>query len=304
MDEGAVDPDFPVPNFNHAIAFVPISDVTVPWTTHWPETQPFGRGLWVDCTWSTCSIRDLPWTVQGAQALVVTPEKGYLIQTPVFPAERNQELRTGRVELADNGEMAYEGSEALLGVQDMELKSSLRNGTDQDRQDWIQRYIGNSMARSNLEWFRHSSLAELDTLLRLDYRFTAPRYMNTAGNLAFFRPNILSPRSQTPFTDSTRTRPIFYQYPYTEVDSLTFILPGNYQMETLPTPVNLVASFGDYTVNYTLQGDTLTFVRKMRIAQREIPVDRYGEVQKFYQAVVKTDKAQVVLKRRSTAQQP
>lgn len=87
------------------------------------------------------------------------------------------------------------------------------------------------------------------------------------------------------------------------VDSLTFVLPEAFQMETLPSPVCLQIDFGFFEVTYTHEDDTPTYVRRFLISGREIPAGAYTGLQRFYQDVIKADKTQVVLKRRPTAQQ-
>lgn len=119
-----------------------------------------------------------------------------------------------------------------------------------------------------------------------------------AGNLTFFRPNIMGVRTINPFTDDERVLPVFYNYPYTENDSLSIELPATYNVDALPEPVALDTDFGSYRVTCTVQDDLLIYQRHLSINQREIPAASYEDLKSFFQAVVRTDKAQVVLKRK------
>lgn len=304
MDKGAVDPDFPVSSFNHCIAYVPSVAASEPWVETWPVQEVFGRGLWIDPTAETCSIQDMPWTVQGAHALVVTPDRGHLIETPVFGAEHNAEIRSATARLTTNGDLVFEAQERFTGYEDIWYKAELRQGTDQDRLEWMQRVIGDRVPRCTLELFQHSPLNDLDIPVSIRYRFTAKRFASMAGNLTFFRPNVLSVRTGHAFNDEERHYPIFYGYLHTEIDSLTFELPPTYAVDDLPKPVTLETGFGRYQTGYTVRGDTLIYRRHFSITQREIPAEAYAELKSFYQTVVRSDKAQVVLKRKPLTIQP
>jgi predicted Zn-dependent protease/transglutaminase-like putative cysteine protease len=73
--------------------------------------------------------------------------------------------------------------------------------------------------------------------------------------------------------------------------------PGNYQFRTtitlpreyraeLPSPVTLHSGFADYATTYTQADGRLVVERKIRIAQREIPVTQWDEYLRFEKAVV------------------
>jgi hypothetical protein len=168
----------------------------------------------------------------------------------------------------------------------------------------MQRHIGNRVARTRLEDFQHSELDDLNETVQLQYRFTAKRYANMAGNLMFFRPNVMIQLKQNPFTDDERHYSVFYRTTYTKEDSLTFELPALYAVDDLPNVVNLETDFGAYRTSYTVQDDTLIYERHLSIKQREIPPESYADLRSFFKAVVRSDKAQVVLKRKPVTVQP
>lgn len=194
--------------------------------------------------------------------------------------------------------------EPILARLDMGYKWSLRQGTDQERQEWGQRRLGSQVARCTLQYFKHSPYDSLDTPLTLRYGFTASRFVTVAGNLAFFRPNVLNTWTHSPFTDTKRTLPVFYQYPWTEVDSLAFRLPSTYRVDELPQPVSLETRFGRFQTSYTVQGETLIYTRVLSLTQREVPPADYPTLKAFYETVIRSDKAQVVLKSAPTATRP
>ena len=298
-DDGIVDPDFPMDYFNHCIAYVPDVVETEDWIEAWPIHARFGRSLWIDATAQTASIEDMPSSIQGTYALVVTPGKGYLIETPVFGPEQNVERRIGSATLSLGGDLGFMGEEQFSGIYNIQTRARLKQGTDQDRQKWIRQYVGNRLARSDVGDFQHSDLDDLDEKLRIRYRFSVQRYANTAGNLMFFRPNIMILWKRNPIKDEQEVQHVTHVQPFMETDSITFELPASYAVNDLPDAIDLETDFGSYRATYTIVGDSLIYERKLILKRREIPAESYADLKVFFGSVVKSDKAVVVLERRS-----
>ena len=298
-DDGIVDPDFPMDYFNHCIAYVPGVEETEDWIEAWPKHARFGRSLWIDATAKTASIEDMPSSIQGTYALVVTPGKGYLIETPVFGPERNVERRIGSATLSLGGDLGFKGEELFSGVYNIRTRARLKQGNDQDRQKWIRQYVGNRITRSDIGDFQHSDLGNLDEKLRIRYGFSVQRYANMAGNLMFFRPNIMILWKRNPFRYEQEVQHVTHVQPFMEMDSLTFELPPSFAVNDLPDAMDVETDFGSYRTTYTIVGNLLIYERKLTLKRREIPAESYAELKAFFDSVVKSDKAVVVLERRS-----
>src|SRR5208283_4442950 len=93
-----------------------------------------------------------------------------------------------------------------------------------------------------------------------------------------------------------RVSPIRFEYPYHDADSILYVLPSGYGVETLPSEVKLSSSFGTFLYKCTMLGDTaLVFNRTLEVHEYEVSPDRYDEYRNFFASVVKSDRAQVVL---------
>ena len=297
LDAGKIDPDFPMQYFNHCIAYVPGVSETEDWIEAWPEYDLFGRSLWIDATAEYASVENMPASIQGTHALVVTPDKGHLIETPLFGPEMNVKRREGRATLSPAGDLGLRGEEHFTGVFNIRNRTAMKLRTEGDRQKWMQQYLGNSVPRIELEHFRHSALDDLDEQVVIRYRFNAGRYANRARDLMFFRPNVMVLWKQNPFTDDQMRQSMAFSHPFTEIDTLSFELPPSYVVDDLPDEVELVTEFGTYRTRYAVEDDTLTYTRRLSIKHREILPESYAAYRAFFATVVNSDKSMVVLKR-------
>ncbi len=296
LDVGSIDPDFPMQYFNHCIAYVPQVPETEDWIAAWPEYDRFGRSLWIDATSEYASVEDMPWSIQGTHALVVTPDKGHLIETPLFGPETNVKRRAVQAALSTDGDLHLEGEEYFTGNHSITFRSLLKQRTEGDRQKWLQQYLGNRVPRIKLDSFQHSTLNDLDEKMEIRYRVTAGRYANRAGALMFFRPHVMIRWKQNPFTDDQMGEAIAFTHPFSEIDTLSIALPPSYVVDDLPEETDMDTVFGSYRTRYTVQDGTLTYTRRLSIRQREIPRESYAEWKAFFGTVVNADKAMVVLK--------
>lgn len=296
LDVGEIDPEFPMQYFNHCIAYVPGVPETEGWIEAWPEHDRFGRSLWIDATSESASVADMPWSIQGTHALVVTPDKGHLIETPLFGPEMNVKHRAVRAALSTDGDLHLEGEEYFTGNHSINFRSLLKQRTEGDRKKWLQQYLGNRVPRIKLDSFQHSALNNLDEKMEIRYRVTAGRYANRAGALMFFRPHVMIRWKQNPFTDDQMGEAIAFTHPFSEIDTLSIALPPSYVVDDLPEETDMDTGFGSYRTRYTVQDGTLIYTRHLAIRHREIPRESYADWKAFFGTVVNSDKAMVVLK--------
>lgn len=297
LDVGEIDPEFPMQYFNHCIAYVPGVPETEGWIEAWPEHDRFGRSLWIDATSESASVEDMPWSIQGTHALVVTPDKGHLIETPLFGPEMNVKHRAVQAALSMEGDLQVEGEEHFTGNNNIRFRSILKHRSEGERQKWLQSYLGNSVPRISLEHFQHSALNDLDEQVKIRYRLASGRYANRAGNLMFFRPHVMSLWKQNPLAGDQMGEAIAFTHPFTEIDTLSFVLPSGYVVDDLPEEVSLETGFGSYRSRCDIQDNRLIYTRHLAIRHREIPRESYAEWKAFFDTVVRSDKAMVVLKR-------
>lgn len=93
---------------------------------------------------------------------------------------------------------------------------------------------------------------------------------------------------------------MFFKYPYLDVDSILYVLPAGFKTEDVPPPVELQSSFGTFSEKSVLLGDTaIQFLRRLEIREYSMPPSDYGEYRKFFNDVVRTDRGEVVLVKKS-----
>ncbi len=273
--------EFPSQRFNHVILCVPFEKDTV----------------WLECTNQSLPFGRLSYSTQNRHALLIEPTGGKVVRTPSSSAFENRQVRTGTVQLNGAGNAAVTLSTSMFGQRQVSTQFSVLQATPKERHDWIlsQMELGNI----TLSGFSFKGLEDRSPVITLDRNATLQRYGSVNGNRLFFHPSIVARRSYVPPARPSRISPVRFEFPYTNIDSISFTLPEGYSVETLPPETVLKSSFGEFHGRTTASGDSvITYYRRTDFREYSIPASRYAEYRNFIADIVKADRAQVVLKKR------
>jgi hypothetical protein len=132
--------------------------------------------------------------------------------------------------------------------------------------------------------------------ISMSAEFAIGRFASGSQARLFFAPNVMQRRSYVPPEISQRLTPIFFGYPYLDIDSIRYVLPGGVKVEALPDPMEIQSSFGTFSEKTVAFGDTaIQFVRRLEVREYSIPASQYSEYRKFFYDVVRADRREVVL---------
>jgi len=281
--------------FNHCIIAIKVSDETQAATVVTHAT--LGRLLIFDATDDDTPVGDLPQHEQGSWALIVAGESGSLIRMPVTPVESNFLERTIEGSLAADGSLAATIQEKANGQWASNYRGEFRHLSKPDYQKVIERWIAAGATEAKISRVEPRD----DTLaggFNLDVEFQAPRYGQLMQNrLLVFKPAIVSRKETLALTDATRKNPVVLTAnAYSE--TLRLKLPTGFDVDELPDPLKLDASFGSYVTNYEVKGDELVFTRKLVQKAGTIPVAQYNTVRTFFEKIRAAEQSPVVLARK------
>lgn len=270
--------EFPNQMFNHVILCVPLIKDTV----------------WLECTSSAIGFGVIGSGNENRKALMIKPEGGIVINTSKSMALQNLQLRKGIITIKNIGSTDISAELNWLGNQASSVNEFLSNAQHNEIESWITKTIRAANLKVNDYKFDVNSTGKYDVALK--FQMTVPRYTNVSNNRIFFQPNVLAKRIFVPADVSNRYSPIKFSYPYCDIDSLRFMLPGDYTLEALPSEVDISTSFGKFLSKTILENENvLLFVRHLEIFDYYIPPENYSSYRKFMQDIAAADRASVVL---------
>ncbi|MDP3150577.1 MAG: DUF3857 domain-containing protein [Ignavibacteria bacterium] len=271
--------EFPSNQFNHVVVCVPLEKDTV----------------WLECTSQTKPAGRIGHSNENRYALMITPEGGVVVRTPSSGALQNVQQKNITVSLS-NTEAKIKASIDWYGDQYDYVNPISVKSIPLEKEEWVKDLFEVPEIILNNYVFTNDSTNKIN----LNMELTLPRYASVSGKRIFFNPNLMSRRTSVPKDVEKRLSPIRFDYPYLDIDSITYSVPQDYNVETVPSEVKIKSSFGEFSSKTRVDVDSkIIFIRKIKFNDYAISAEKYTEYKNFLAAIVKSDRAQVILVKRN-----
>jgi hypothetical protein len=283
-NQGVVNTEFPSNQFNHCITFVPLKDDT----------------LWLECTASYLDMEDTHYSIEDIHVLVVKGKNSKLIRIPQKSAAHNLWNSTLKAVLGKKGDLTIKARLVTKGNQKSYLKNKLMANNNKNNIVFLKEYFGNNKKLVINEFSFHDSgnnYANYD--LELNGVFN--KFTSYRGKRMFINPNILNRTNSNNLPKEEigeRKFPVFYNYPYLDIDTVLIELPDGYIVESKPANKNITKTFAAFSATYESTENTLFYIRKLELKKNIVPVSEYDEFIKFFKEIIKSDKSKFVIRKR------
>lgn len=277
-NQGITMSDFPTINQNnHAILCVPMRN----------------DSIWLECTSQTQPGGYLGRFVAGRKVLLITPQGGKLTVTPLLTSLQNVEFRTAEVQINTDGTMQATVKTRYSGYQ-YDNVSSLFDESKEDQKKELLDDIGiPGLVISSFGYeVKKGKIPEAMESLSM----TSEKYATKTGTRLFIPMNMLNQKKDIPSKVDNRRMPVVQKYSYHDKDSIVFLLPKGYQVETFPRAKTISTDYGEYYSSVTVENDRAVYIRELKIKPGVWPKENYQAVVEFYSSIVSNDRAKLVLK--------
>lgn len=270
--------EFSQPMFNHVVLYVPEKDSD--------------NGNWLECTSSENPAFYLGYSNENRQALLVTPDGGKLIDTPVSQAMDNYLETSASVIINEDGGAGVDVKSLFNGRQQESLRTRWAKAKKEEQEEWLHDYLDLPSFETDV----FTIVADDDQpIVDVSYSIDVKKYGSKSGKRLFIKPNMLNRFSNVPDAVEERINPIVNKYAFIDRDSISFMLPQGFRPESVPTEdFELDTEFGTYTLKTTIEGNKMIYIRTMELKPFHLPADRYEDMRNFYKKVKKMDNSKVV----------
>ncbi len=272
--------DFCSPAFNHMILHIP------------------SENMWLECTSQEAPTGYLGDFTEGRRVLLITPNGGKMVKTPTATLDKNTQTSKTEIVLTESGSATLKNAILLRGS----LHDSWRHiATEMSKEDFKKTFVNAlklpSYTVSSLDAKPSDNKPELD----LNYEVAIEKYASKAGTRLFVPMNLHNPFDDTPSPTEKRILPIEIGGDgYAEKDEVTFTMPTDYDVESIPTKeFDLKSEFGSYKVTIEKIGDNkIVYKRQLEIRPVKIPAERFNDLRDFYKKMQQADATKVILKKK------
>lgn len=270
--------DFASSQFNHVVVCIPQGRDTI----------------WAECTSQTAPLGYAGSFTGNREALIITPEGGKLVKTPIYYATDNFQGRTTHLTMDVTGNAEATINTFYGGLQ-QEYASYLAEMPEQKRKEELYAAIH----VKNFEILEHRYKQEKKKLPRVDetLKLRLPNFAGKSGKRLFVNPTVLDLWNRIPPQDSLRERDIqLTPHPFVDHELVILTIPSGYGVEYLPETVEIDAPFGKFQCVYKQQDDgSISYSRQLELNATVHTKEMYAELIAFCKQINKADARRMVL---------
>ena len=139
--------------------------------------------------------------------------------------------------------------------------------------------------------------------LTASFNIQVPGFATVSGKRILV-PACLFTARYASFNSATRKYPIYFPYPFSEVDRATIRVPVGYVVESVPPPQNVAPTppFASYQSSSQVTGQEVTFQRSFEVRRVVLTPSDYSVVKEFFTKVRANDGLQAVFQQKDQKQ--
>lgn len=271
-------PDFPNPSFNHAIACVPLPTDTI----------------WLECTSQTESTGFLSDFTDRRMALLVTPEGGYVAQTPVYDERHNQTDYHIQLTLAEDGSAQLSATNRYRAIE-QRVRAYLARENEETQQKWLYKQLEINSFTLN----RYQLLSKKGVLPEVEEQIdlSLSRFASVSGKRLFVPVSTLVPSVYLPVNTQAGNLPVQADergFTRRAITDLTF--PEGYHLESAPEAIMLETDFGKFQFSVVQTPDHQVQITRVLLLNSDVlPAAKWADLRQFLKEINRADKTKLVL---------
>jgi transglutaminase-like putative cysteine protease len=248
----------------------------------------------------------LRWQEEGQQSLVTDPKNPVWVSTPMSSHEKSLVKRTAKLKLADDGTLEGDVRVEYTGHFAIERKEEMDEESETQREENLRGGIKYQMSTAEITNVKIENVTDHVKPLVISYHLRLPGYAQRTGKRLFLQPAFFQHGLKPLFATASRKYPIYFHYPWSESDQVEFELPKGYALDNADAP----AGFGSNEISQykpslatNADGSLLVYKRSFFFGGGGAvlyPVEAYGGIKNYFDAVHKQDSHSIALKQTAT----
>ncbi len=238
----------------------------------------------------------LPWPETGVLGLRLDKEGGTWVTTALPASSESRVERKASLKLSDTGDLDGKLTVTFTGLEALRRRRDKRNADDADRkkflEDQVREYIP---AGIEVELTNKPDWSSSAAMLVAEYNLKVPGWVSGAGRRPILSVGLFSAAEKHIFEHASRVHPIYFSYPFQEVDDISMELPLGWQVSSLPAPVNQDGHVIVYALKAENGKGTLHVARLLNVNVLQLETKYYPALRNFFQGVRTGDEQQIVL---------
>jgi hypothetical protein len=266
------------------------------------EKSVSSNDVYLDPATPFCPYGLLPWPESGTTGIRLS-NLGGLVTTPAPTSDLAIVDREADLQMHDDGTVEGELHVTFTGQAALTRRLEAYREDAAGKRKLIEDGLKDSLpSGTELDQLSAGPWESSEVPLRVVCRIRIPALATSTGRRTFLPIGLLEAKQRRPFQSQIRLYPIYFHYPYAQVDRVTLKLPPGLTVESLPTPQELEGPAMDFHIEVRKDSGKVSVERRLAIHAIYFSTEYYQSLRAFFQKVRASDDEQVVLQQRQTAQ--
>lgn len=224
-----------------------------------------GKWKFYDIPDRNVPIGSLPWRQEGTPALLVNSKDSQFVTTPMTNAETSRMHRIGTFTISAEGDLEGDVREIYMGHEAELWRERFALANDEERAEAVRQNLKQRFADFEAENIKFTAPPDTSLGVSLVYHIKVRGYAQRTGKRLFLLPGYFEQGFGSRFTEVSRQAPIYFRYPWSEMDVVSIQLPEGYSLDhgDAPAPVKFLP-IGQYSVTMGIdKSNKLTYNRSL-----------------------------------------
>jgi len=255
-----------------------------------------GKNLYLDTGFTNAPFGLLPWHETGIPGLRLDTEGGTWITTTMPGPQESGVERKATLQLTDSGSLEGKVTITFKGLSALSLRTDEHDEDSVARKKFLEDQIKDYVSVPiEAELTNAPDWDSSSPMLVAEYSLKVPDWASAAGRRTVLAAALFGGGEKHVFEHAVRVHPIYFEFPYSDVDDVTITPPAGWQVVGLPQPQHTDLKVLSYSLTAESEDGLLHLGRKLMINLSLVQPEYYGGLREFFQVVRSGDEQQIVL---------
>ena len=255
-----------------------------------------GKDIYLDPGAALVPFGMLPWSETQAPGIRLDNQGGTWIRTPLPGSAESQMRRVANLRLLEAGDLEGTLTVSFTGLEALRWRVGLRNADEVARKKSLEEHVKALIpASAEAELTKKPDWSNSEMPFVAEFAVKVPGWASGSGRRLLVPVGVFAASEKHIFEHSERIHPVYYAYPYGDLDDVTIELPAQWQAVAVPKARTRNGDNTAYSLKVEDNRRTLHITRQLNVDIFILEKDRYSILRNFFQAVRAGDEEQIIV---------